>query len=172
MTNPYSEGQFFLLPVERGAYAVGLVVRAPPRGGVLLGYFFGPRRPSAPVQEWLNALHPNQAALVCRFKDTALYRGEWQLLGMLPSFSRAGWPVPAFHRFDGSSTHAPGSDAVTDWKVEYGDDNLIVPRSEVPATGPDLKLFEDQAYDPPLLSAEIGQRVKEMVPTVGDAAWR
>ena len=172
MTTPFKEGQFFLLPVERGAYAVGLVVRAPPRGGVLLGYFFGPRRPNAPVQEWLNALHPQHAALVCRFKDTALYRGEWQLLALLPGFTRADWPVPPFHRFDGSSTHAPGSNVVTDWRVEYGDSNLIVPSSEVPAAGPDLKLAEDIAYDPQLLSAEIAQRVKEMVPTVGDAAWR
>src|SRR5882724_7125660 len=48
-----------------------------------------------------------QAALVCRFKDTALYRGEWKAIGVLEGFARAGWPVPAFHRFDGSVTHVP-----------------------------------------------------------------
>jgi hypothetical protein len=172
MTSPYKEGQVFMLPVERGAYAVGLVARAPLRGGVVLGYFFGPRRPVAPVQEWLNGLHPQQAAFVCRFKDSALYRGEWPLLGMLAGFARATWPVPAFHRFDGSTTHAPGSNAITDWKVDYGDDNLIVPKAESPAAPADLKLAEDIAYDPQLLCTEVGQRIKEMVPTVGDATWR
>jgi hypothetical protein len=172
MTTPYREGQFFLLPVERGAFAVGLVARAPPRGGVLLGYFFGPRRRAAPVAEWLNGLQPQQAALVCRFKDAALYRGDWRMLALLPSFNRAAWPVPAFHRFDGSVTHVPGNDAVTDWRVEYGDDNLILPRSEVAATGADLKLGEDIAYDAQLLAMEVGHRVKEMVPTADDAAWR
>src|SRR5260221_6128953 len=99
MAIPYHEGQFFLLPIERGAYAVGLIARAPPRGGLLLGYFFGPRRSQAPVAQWLNGLHPQQAALVCRFKDTALYRGEWKPIGALDGFARDGWPVAAFHRF-------------------------------------------------------------------------
>jgi hypothetical protein len=172
MANPYHEGQFFLLPVDRGQYAVGLIARVPRRGGVLLGYFFGPRRHSAPVTEWLQALHPATAALVCRFKDSSLFRGEWKLLGMLDGFDRARWPVPPFHRFDGSTTHVPGSNAVTDWRVEYGDDNLIVPVAETPAAGADLKLGDDIVYDPALLMVEVGQRVTDMVPTADDAAWR
>jgi hypothetical protein len=172
MANPYHEGQFFLLPVERGQFAVGLIARVPRRGGVLLGYFYGPRRQSAPVTEWLQALNPSTAALVCRFKDTALFRGEWKLLGMLDGFDRSRWPVPAFHRFDGSTTHVPGNSAVTDWRVEYGDDNLIVPLAETPAVGADLKLGDDAVYDPTLLSVEVGQRVTDMVPTADDAAWR
>ena len=172
MAIPYREGQFFLLPVERGAYAVGLIARAPVRGGVLLGYFFGPRRSQAPVSQWLNALHPQQAALVCRFKDAALYRGDWKVIGDLEPFTRAAWPVPAFHRFDGSVTHVPGNDAVQDWKVEYGDDNLIVPRKENPAHGADLKLPEDIAYDPGLLADTVGRHVKEMAPSADDSSWR
>ena len=172
MATPYREGHFFLLPVERGAYAVGLIARAPPRGGVLLGYFFGPRRSQAPVAQWLHALHPQQAVLVCRFKDTALYRGEWKLLDPLDSFTRAGWPIPAFHRFDGSVTHVPGNDSVQDWRVEYGDDNLIVPLKETPAHGADLKLPEDIAYDPGLLADTVGGLVKEMAPTADDTTWR
>jgi len=172
MATPYREGHFFLLPVERGAYAVGLIARAPPRGGVLLGYFFGPRRSQAPVAQWLNALHPQQAALVCRFKDTALYRGEWKILDPLESFTRAAWPIPAFHRFDGSVTHVPGNDSVQNWRVEYGDDNLIVPLKETPAQGNDLKLPEDIAYDPGLLADTVGGLVKEMAPTADDTTWR
>ena len=80
--------------------------------------------------------------------------------------------MPAFHRFDGSVTHVPGNDAVQDWRVEYGDDNLIVPVRERPAHGPDLKLEDDLVYDGSLLIAELGRRVKDMAPTADDAAWR
>ncbi len=172
MAIPYREGQFFLLPVERGAYAVGLIARAPARGGVLLGYFFGPRRSAAPVEQWLSGLHPQQAVLVCRFKDTSLYRGEWKMLSSLGNFVRPAWPVPAFHRFDGSVTHVPGNDAVQDWRVEYGDDSLIVPLKESPAHGADLKLPEDIAYDPGLLADTVNRCVKDMAPTADDSTWR
>ena len=161
-----------MLPVERGQYVVGLIARLPRRGGVLLGYFFGPRRTSPPGDDWLNGLHAQQATVVCRFKDSSLFRGEWKLLCSLNGFDRAHWPVPAFHRFDGSVTHVPGGATVTDWRVQYGDDNLIVPLSETPAEAADLKLGEDIAYDAQLLAKEIGQRVVELAPSVGDAAWR
>jgi hypothetical protein len=167
---PYHEGQFFLLPVARGAHAVGLIARAPPRGGVLLGYFFGPRRTYAPDVEWLNARLPRQASLVCRFRDAALYSGEWKLLGMLPGFERRIWPVPAFHRFDGSITGVPGSDVVQNWRVEYGDDNLIVPLTEVAARDDDLTLGDDLVYDANLLAHDVGLRVTEMVPTIDEAS--
>ena len=172
MTPPYAEGQFFLLPVERRIYTLGLIARVPVRGGVLLGYFFGPRHRQAPVVDWLNALGPRSAVLACRFKDTALYRGEWQLLGMREPFRREDWPIPAFHRFDGSTTHAPGSEATADWRVEYGEQSLIVPTRESPARPEDLKLAEDVAFDPALLAAEVARRVTEMVPTADDASWR
>jgi len=172
MTVKLQEGQFFLLPVERGQYAVGLIARAPKRGGVLLGYFFGPRRNSPPMDAWLNALHPQQAAFVCRFKDAALFRGEWRLLCNPQGFERANWPMPAFHRFDSSVTHVPGGSAVTDWRVEYADDNLIVPKSEAPAEASDMKLGEDIAYDAQLLAKEVGQRVSEADPTADDSTWR
>jgi hypothetical protein len=172
MTVRLQEGQFFMLPVERGQHAVGLIARVPRRGGVLLGYFFGPRRTTPPVDAWLNALHAQQAAFVCRFKDSSLFRGEWKLLCSLSGFDRGHWPVPAFHRFDGSVTHVPGNSAVTDWRVEYGDDNLIVPLTETPAEAADLKLGEDIAYDAQLLAKEVGQRVTEAAPTADDPAWR
>ena len=172
MTIRLQEGQFFLLPVERGQYAVGLIARVPRRGGVLLGYFFGPRRTTPPVDAWLKALHPQQASFVCRFKDAALFRGDWKLLCSLDRFERAEWPVPAFHRFDGSVTHVPEGSATTDWRVEYGDDNLIVPRSETPAEAADLKLGEDIAFDAQLLAKEVFQRVPEAVASADDSTWR
>jgi len=167
MSSSYQQGQFFLLPLGRSEYAVGLIARVPRRGGVLLGYFFGPRRTKAPDGASLNDLTAAQAVLACRFKDTALMRAEWPLLGMLARFDCSDWPVPAFHRFEGSTTYVPGN-ATSDWRVEYSDDNLIVPVAERPAEGGDLKLAEDTVYDTGLLAKEVGQRVRSMVPTIGD----
>lgn len=173
MSAPYREGQFFLLPLnERGTHAVGLIARVPPRGGVLLGYFFGPKRREAPGKEWLDGLRPTQAVLACRFKDAQLYRGQWRLLSVREPFSRAAWPVPAFHRFDGTSTHVPNLQVVQDFRVEYSDDNLITPIRERPATGDDLKLVDDLAYDATLLADEVGKRVTDMIPTADDTTWR
>ena len=166
------EGQFFLLPVERGQYAVGLIARAPRRGGLLLGYFFGPRRINEPSSVWLNARTPQQAVLACRFKDAALFRGEWKLLDELAGFDRAHWPVPAFHRFEGSVTFVPGASTVTDWRVEYGDDNMNTPISEAPAQGADFKLTDDLVYDPRFLAMVVGERISGGVPSADDAAWR
>jgi hypothetical protein len=168
------EGQFFLLPLGKGTgqYAVGIVARVPRRGGVLLGYFFGPRRREPPGLEWLNSLRADQAAFVCRFKDTQIYRGEWRLLCVREPFDRAKWPVPAFHRFDGSATQVPGVAAVQDWRVEYADDNLIMPVAERPAAAADLKLGEDAVLDWTLLADEVGKRIGEMIPTADDSTWR
>ena len=166
------EAQCFLLPLERGQYAAGLVARAPRRGGVLLGYFFGPRRSTAPDVSWFNGLGPPQAVLACRFKGAPLFHGEWQLLGRLEGFDRLQWPVPAFHRFDGSISFRPGGSKVADWRVEYGDENLIVPLRESPAEGPDLKLADDIAYDAQLLAIEVGQRITMAVTSVDDLSWR
>ncbi len=172
MAFEYREGQFFLLPVERGQFAVGLIARAPKRGGVLLGYFFGPRRSTAPDAGWLNGLGAQHAVFVCRFKDAPLHRGEWQLLDALAGFDRSQWPVPAFHRFDGSITFAPGASGVADWRVEYGDDNMVMPLNERAAEGADLKLTDDIAYDARLLATEVGQRITMAVTSVDDSRWR
>lgn len=172
MSAPYREGTFFLLPLGKsGTFATGLVARVSPRG-VLLGYFFGPRRRQAPGPEWLAGVTANHAAFVARFKDMPLYRGEWRVAGERAGFARADWPVPAFRRFDGGSTYIPGTTAVTDWRVEYADDNLIVPVRETPATAQDLKLGDDLVYDAALLAEEVARRVGDAVPSADDATWR
>lgn len=168
------EGQSFLLPLGKGSgqFAVGVVARVPRRGGVVLGYFFGPRRREPPGREWLNSLKASQAVFAGRFKDAQLYRGEWRTLTVLDGFDRRHWPVPAFHRFDGSATQVPGVQAVQDWRVEYGDENLITPFAERPATPEDLKLGDDVVLDWTLLADEVGKRVGEMIPTTDDSSWR
>lgn len=171
MALPYHEGQFFMLPLDHGTYAVGLTARVPTRGGVLLGYFFGPRRLEPPTDpNYLRQLRPEHAVLCCRFKDASLYRGEWSVIGASEAFERSRWPVPAFHRYDGSSTTVPGTDTVTDWRVEYGDDNLIVPMREVPAQKDDMALADDTAFDARLLSMEVSRRLTIEMP--GSDSWK
>ncbi len=172
MSTPIREGLFFLLPIGAGQYGVGLVARAPRRGGILLGYFFGPRRTTRPGVEWLNSRFAGQAACVARFRDQDLFRGEWPVLPSLPSFDRMQWPVPAFHRFDGSITASPGTVTVTDWRVEYGDDNLVTPIHEQPATTAELRLGEDLVYDPRSLCREVGAQLLTAVPSADDSVWR
>lgn len=167
----YQEGQFFVLPLARGTCAVGLLARMPPRGGVALGYFFGPRRHEPPAEPtYYRELLPEHSVFVCRFRDAALYRGQWPLLGLRQAFVRGEWPIPAFHRYDGGTTLAPGVTDVTDWRVEYGEDNLIVPVRELPATQADLKLVDDYAFDPSTLAVEVGRRLMAETPTTD--AWR
>lgn len=162
----YQEGQFFALPLPRGTFAVGLLARLPPRGGVSLGYFFGPRRLEPPTEpDYYANLRPEHAVFAGRFRDAPLFRGQWPLLGMLPGFRREDWPIPAFHRFDGGTTLAPGVTDITDWRVEYGEDNLIVPLAETPATQADLKLVDDYAFDASTLAVEVGRRLMYETPT-------
>lgn len=172
MAQAVREGQFFLLPMEAGQFVVGLVARAPRRGGVLLGYFFGPRRSEAPSEAWLNARLARNALLVGRFRDVPLFRGEWRTLADLAGFDRAQWPVPAFHRFEGSVTYVPGGSAVTDWRVEYGDNDLILPATEVPAQRTELELPDDVVYDGVMLAGAIAERLVSNVPSADDNDWR
>lgn len=167
----YREGQYFVLPLERGTCAVGLLARLPPRGGVSLGYFFGPRRTTPPTDpQYFRELTADHAVFVCRFRDAPLYRGQWPLLGLRTPFVRSEWPIPPFHRYDGGTTLAPGVTDVTDWRVEYGEDNLIVPVSEQPAAQADLALTDDYAFDAPTLSVEVGRRLMAQAPP--NDAWR
>ena len=166
----YQEGQFFVLPLARSTCAVGLLARMPPRGGVSLGYFFGPRRLEPPTDgAYYDALRAEHAVFVCRFRDAPLYRGQWPLLQLRAQFRRGDWPIPAFHRYDGGTTLAPGVSDVTDWRVEYGEDNLIVPERETPATQPDLQLVDDYAFDASTLTVEVGRRLMLEAPT--SDAW-
>jgi hypothetical protein len=74
-------------------------VCAAPEGKVLLGYFFGPRLESkTPVE--LDDLDPAKALLRVRFGDLGLINGEWPVLGTIPEWNPAQWPMPWFVQRD------------------------------------------------------------------------
>lgn len=112
----YSEGDWFAVPLRDEGFAVGVIARAMPRKeGVLLGYFFGPRRSVPPALEALGSLSVSDAVMVEMFGDLGILSGEWLLLGRINGWDRAAWPIPEFGRFEELTGRA--------FKVIYDDEN-------------------------------------------------
>ena len=84
------------MPLEGGHYAVGVVARAPKRGGTLFGYFFGPARNAIPSPSEL-AYSPEDAVYVCRFYDEPLTTRHWPIIHSSTTWNRSEWPMPEFH---------------------------------------------------------------------------
>jgi len=64
-----------------------------------MGYFFGPHlatRDDVPLSD----LVPAQAILRIIFGDLGLINGEGPILGTIPHWNRADWPMPDFVRRD------------------------------------------------------------------------
>ena len=68
-------------------------------GKLLLGYFFGPRLASRTEVD-LSGLEPGNAILRLRFGDLGLFKGLWPVVGDLPDWTPAKWPVPDAVRRD------------------------------------------------------------------------
>ena len=120
----YHEGDWFAVPLGQGGYALGIIARTS-QLGVLLGYFFGPRRTELPTLDDVTGLRPDAAVWITRFTDHGL-RGRrrsgilWPILGRLADWDRSTWPLPVFARLDSRTGHA--------FRVYYGgdDDQLTV----------------------------------------------
>lgn len=111
----YCEGDWFAVPLGNDGFAVGLVARVAPKGAVLFGYFFGPRRQLMPTVDDVREFRPSDAVLVGMFGDLFLLQGRWPVIGKVEPWERARWPMPAFGR------RVPGHDLA--YRVEYPDDN-------------------------------------------------
>jgi hypothetical protein len=132
----YHEGDWFAVPLGQGGYALGIIARTS-QLGVLLGYFFGPRRAELPTLDDVTGLRPDAAVWITRFTDHGL-RGRrrsgivWPILGRLDDWDRSAWPLPVFARLDSRTGHA--------FRVYYGgDDPGSRPRWEqVPSDAPTM----------------------------------
>lgn len=94
------EGAWFGVPLRDGSsFGVGVIARANPRG-VLLGYFFGPRRRTVPSLDEISGSSANDAVLVAKFGDLGIRRGTWPVIGENPHWDRRRWPMPVFLRYE------------------------------------------------------------------------
>lgn len=98
-TSNYSEGDWFAVPLRTEGFGIGLIARADP-AGVLLGYFFGPKRTALPGLTDLAQLGPDDAVLVQRFGHLGLKQGRWLRIGSQPGWDPARWPMPLFTRYE------------------------------------------------------------------------
>jgi len=94
-----AEGLWFAVPLRDSGFAVGVVARANPNG-VLLGYFFGPRRVEPPTLDQVSGLTTDQALWVSKFGYLGLRNGLWPVLGRLDNWRREDWPMPEFVRYE------------------------------------------------------------------------
>jgi hypothetical protein len=95
---PYSIGTWFGVPLRTGGYARGLVARVG-KGGVLFGYFFGPKLSSLPECMPEN-LHPKDRIYYGKFGHLGLINGEWNIIGIDPNWKVEDWPMPPMVRVD------------------------------------------------------------------------
>ena len=95
----YREGDWFAVPLLDDGFAVGVIARANARG-VVLGYFFGPRRFELPTLRDVEMLTPDESLLIGTFGHLGLKSGSWPILGRLADWDRNTWRMPAFARFE------------------------------------------------------------------------
>jgi len=111
----FSVGDWFGVPLPDHTWAVGRVARH--RHGVMLCYFFGPRRRRLPNVAVLEKLSAQQATFIARVGYLALHDGAWRLLGGQESFDPAAWPMPDFG--------APAGRKGKYLRVEYEDEDPL-----------------------------------------------
>jgi hypothetical protein len=120
----YQAGDWFAVPLRDGGYATGMVARAN-RKGVVLGYFFGPRRDALPQPEEVIHLQPSTAILVRQFGDLGIIKGIWPLIARSQPWHPEQWPVPIFAAVDDKRNRA--------WMIEYSEEdiNKVVRETEI-----------------------------------------
>ena len=80
-------------------YGIGLIARMRAGyGGVLLGYFFGPRLVEPPEIDRLRELAAADAVMVRLFGHRDIRQGRWSIIGGIPGWKREQWPMPTFMR--------------------------------------------------------------------------
>lgn len=105
------EGDVFLVPLKKGDFAIGLIVRK--KGSILLGYFWNKKIPKADSKIPLNFIYEQDPILVKRFGYLGIFNGEWPIIGSIPNFSREEWSIPLFKR---------NVSFVGDFAIKYNDE--------------------------------------------------
>src|SRR4051812_2435383 len=112
MATKYRIGDWIAVPLPDGTWAMGRIARG--KRGILLGYFFGPRRRTVPRLDELQHLRADAAEYVTAFGDMGLRKEEWPVLGGHEDFDPTAWPMPGFRGGFSKGQY---------WRIEYADDN-------------------------------------------------
>jgi hypothetical protein len=145
MKLPYSEGSVFVVPLGDGGFARGVVARSAPKGGILIGYFFGPLMESDTAIP-LDDLDPTRALFRIQFGDLGLINKEWKIVGNVPDWNRSEWPIPDFVRRDPLEQRKPRL-------VRYSDNDPSQVEMECP-------IADDTALTPDRLSGYGAVEIK------------
>jgi hypothetical protein len=108
------EGDWFAVPLREGGFALGVVARLS-SDGVLLGYFFGPKRIDVPTLTDVIGLRPSDAVLVAKFGHLGISQGKWLTLGQVDAWDRDQWPMPLFGRYEELTGRS--------FKIRYNENN-------------------------------------------------
>jgi hypothetical protein len=119
--NNYLEGQWFSVPLRRGGFALGIIVRGSYKTKGGLGYFFGPKFSSLPKEIDTWDKKPEDAILIKQFGDLGIKNGRWVMIPSSRPFSRDDWPIP---KFGSQSPFHPGMGFVREYKC--GVDGALV----------------------------------------------
>ncbi|MCP3661223.1 MAG: hypothetical protein GY696_01810 [Gammaproteobacteria bacterium] len=95
---PYKTGTWFGVPLRSSGYACGVIARIG-KGGILFGYFFGPRLNSLPVDVPEGVCHDDHV-LWGMFGDNGLINGKWIIIGNDSNWRNEDWPIPPMVRVD------------------------------------------------------------------------
>ena len=77
-----TEGLWFAVPLRTEEFGVGVIARCNPKG-VLLGYFFGPKRPVPAGLEDVLQLRASDAVMIRKFGHLGLKGGTWPVIGLV-----------------------------------------------------------------------------------------
>lgn len=127
----YKEGDWVGVPLPRGGYGLGIVARKS-RGGVLLGYFFGPRLKRIPAEIDTCDLNSANAILIAKFGDFGILYGDWPVIHRPSAWRRKDWPLPDLGRLDIMNPQIG-------YRTTYNEDNLTECIREVKVSAEEAK---------------------------------
>jgi hypothetical protein len=114
----FREGDWFIVPLRRDAYSIGLVARADRGGNAFLGYYFPPVLAGTAFSERLRALNPRDAVLISASGNFGFKSGTWKIIPSPTAWDRSRWPIPTFVRIDPSGNRHHET---------YGDEDVLLP---------------------------------------------
>lgn len=91
-----AEGNIYLLPLEAGGYAVGLIARIDKRQISIMTYFFKAILKEKLFSQALDVIEKREILDVTVSGTQTLKSGDWPVIGTLSNFKREEWPVPVF----------------------------------------------------------------------------